>query len=620
MSEIVGSAQVEIHANTQPLEREVAGLGPTINKELDSTAKATDNLAVKTGRARVAGFGLRTSFLGLGVGLFAAAQGVRALSESMETADGEVHSLSDSARNFGARALRGDFIGAIQAANREMTLTSETLQNFQANFAAGKTAEIGAWVDSLKGVSGAGKVIEQIRAAQAQTRANLQSDAAAQASISPDLQDDLAVARQAEREAQIGLRLYQKGTDLYSKSFQGYAAAVAQRRKVQEKITKETGPGARDAGRDAQFQLNILRAQSNKNVGAEKAILQQRKNYLRSQISNLESEGTASEDAKSRLTSLYGQLKSVSGDLTALSKSSLADRQAALQEQISLQQTELQIVEANARTQSQESAALAQQSALAAKFAADKRLDAQTRSGFALQAAQLDKQIFQANQAAAEEARRAAEAALRKKEEERKQAIADAKAAKERALGLREARLQLRVQRSELTRSTTDDKKAQQALIKFYGQQAALARKSGALAKAVEFESRKVGAQLSLRNLGSSTSGGPQTDFFKMAAEQFNTFGSNIGGRSSILSGQDARGAFAGLALGKRGSSMGNIAGSITGAIQATGGATVGELAIQTQLLVRIVQGIGKLGNAGPRGEGAPIDKARSKARNLGAA
>jgi hypothetical protein len=152
---------------------------------------------------------------------------------------------------------------------------------------------------------------------------------------------------------------------------------------------------------------------------------------------------------------------------------------------------------------------------------------------------------------------------LKQEREEAAQKLADEKAAaaqaakdrQERLRSLKESRLSLRVQQAELTKTTRDDKAAIRAQVRFYGEQAKNFRKTGALTRAVEAESNKVAAQLALRGLRrpgggtESTAGAARTDFFQEAANQFRTFGSNIGRSGDPLSGQQARGQFAGLAL-----------------------------------------------------------------------
>lgn len=154
----------------------------------------------------------------------------------------------------------------------------------------------------------------------------------------------------------------------------------------------------------------------------------------------------------------------------------------------------------------------------------------------------------------AEERKRRAEEEKQRRQKELEQAKAERQAERDRRqrlVDLRGSRLALRVQQAELTKTTKDDRAALRAQIRFYGEQSRNARRTGALAKAVEAESSKAAAQLALRGLrpGNQSTGGPRTDFFQEAANQFRLFGSNIGRAGDPLSGQQARGQFAGVAL-----------------------------------------------------------------------
>jgi len=117
-----------------------------------------------------------------------------------------------------------------------------------------------------------------------------------------------------------------------------------------------------------------------------------------------------------------------------------------------------------------------------------------------------------------------------------------------------------RISRASGTTRTSDDKREFNIRIKILDTErdrfAAIARaakKGSQKALDATLEVKRLDGQIiairtQIKNLGKSTGGGDSGGFtlsqlFQEAADQFNTFGSNIAGRNGVLSGQDARGA-----------------------------------------------------------------------------
>ena len=117
-----------------------------------------------------------------------------------------------------------------------------------------------------------------------------------------------------------------------------------------------------------------------------------------------------------------------------------------------------------------------------------------------------------------------------------------------------------RISRASGTTRTSDEKREFNIRIKILDTErdrfAAIARaakKGSQKALDATLEVKRLDGQIiairtQIKNLGKSTGGGDSGGFtlsqlFQEAADQFNTFGSNIAGRNGVLSGQDARGA-----------------------------------------------------------------------------
>lgn len=225
--------------------------------------------------------------------------------------------------------------------------------------------------------------------------------------------------------------------------------------------------------------------------------------------------------------------------------------------------------------------------------------------------------------AAREEAAQRRRERLEREREEARQEAEDAKERKrlqnerrleriERGRSLREARLQNRVARAELTETETDDRRALRALARFYTQQRNIFRRRRGFARAEAAEASRLGVVQQLRGLGERAGGGDggSIDFFQTAIQDFRQFGSNIATTpGGILSPQDTRGALAATGLARtaaRGGPDQVAQGVIT---------LVGATVKQTDVLAEIAQIIRAAWGV-PRGNTVEKPKTKQGARN----
>lgn len=576
------------------------------NQQLANAEQSSANQALASRRA----YGL------LGIAVVAGYQAIGQLQRSLRVTGAEAATTEGRLRNVGAALLGGDVLGAFKAARTEFTLTADALRELQSEIARGNTLNVDKLRQAAE-VFGNDKLRAQLSQASFAVRTNLQQDRATAAGLTPGLRDDLAAARVAEREARIGVRVFQKGTDEYSKAFAAWAGAVKQRRAIVQRIEGQTSPELRDAARQQQFQLNQLRAAGTKSTRDDMDIAKTRADYLRRLIGQLEKDDTKTKAQKARLVTLYGQLDQVESSLEQVREQARAAQQERVQKQIAAAQVDLQIQAANARGQAQETAALRSQADFAAREATDKRLAVDQRQQFALEAAQLNKQLYDIQVRQAEEAKQAAQRAR----EARKQELEAERQRYRDGLALDEQRIQLRVQAAQLTgKKVSDDKRALRALIAFYKQEERDQKLT--VQERLTAQSNKISAQLQLRNLAkqkktsSTASGMSAADFFAEAASQFRTYGSNItADRSGILSGQDARARYAQIALAGRGPSL-------TTGLQALGVAaasSANEAVTHTVLLRGILRAVsgGVGGNVAPSGTAQTKTAQRARAAAL---
>lgn len=223
----------------------------------------------------------------------------------------------------------------------------------------------------------------------------------------------------------------------------------------------------------------------------------------------------------------------------------------------------------------------------------------------------------------------AAAAASKRAAEDAKQAADRARAAAEEAaraqaaayrqgLSDQELLLQLGAKRAELTtKNLADDKRAARALIAFYKRES----KDLELTRAerTQYAIQAIDETLALREIGKKASkagaapAARAADFFKEAAQQFRSFGSNIAGAGGILSGQDARAAYASRVLGSKQAQ--SLADRVLTLQMQTQQAQLVEAQRQTALLRAIAQGVRRYGT--PASIKSGINAANAKARNV---
>jgi hypothetical protein len=252
--------------------------------------------------------------------------------------------------------------------------------------------------------------------------------------------------------------------------------------------------------------IAVAKAKTTAGTVDEEALYRSQLAYVNRQVSRLERDNSLTKAERNRLVRLY-------------------DTKAQLQDELGGIEAERQ--------------SLAEEAARKRKELADER-----------------KRIAEENKRIAEERRSAAEEASGLIKEEFARIRQAAKDRRQRFQSLKEQRLQLRTQEAQLTKTNADDLKAQRALVTYYGKQEIRLREAGALAESVAARSNKIAAQLAIKGIKSEKKkatepGFSPAQFFGEAIKNFQAFGSNIAGEGGILSGQEARGAFAGLALAK---------------------------------------------------------------------
>lgn len=337
---------------------------------------------------------------------------------------------------------------------------------------------------------------------------------------------------------------------------------------------------------DQDFGLRQARAAATKTAADDLALYRERRTFLKGLISRAEEAGATTTAAKANLIRLYGQLGEAEDAIASARQDALEKQQARLQTQIALAQTGVQIQAANARTQSQEIAAIAAEAALARKYAGDKRLDAEQRAGFELQAASADKQIFSIQQAAAAAAKAKAEEEARLAEEEKRQNEEKLKRQRDAFKQLRELRIENNIAKAGLTAGIADDKKAIQAQIRYYRE---LVKNTTGLERE-QARSQLISARGRLQGL-KGTATATVGDFFKEVLSDFRTFGSNFASGGGPLSPQQARASFAASALSKV--STRSIEQALAEERTRTGKAQLAEQRRQTALLSSIAKSVG---------------------------
>lgn len=507
---------------------------------------------------------LARQFSGLGIAAIAGYQAINELQSSLRVTGAEAGTTQGRFRNFGAELLGGNVLGAIKALRTEFTLGAQALEDLSSEIVNADFSNLEKLV-AFAEATGNKKLLSQIQGVQAQVRASAIQDQQTAAGLTEgNLQDDLAAAKRIENEAAIGVRVYKKGTAAYSKAFKEYAAAVADRRAIQDQIKSEEKKAA---------DQELERARD-------------------------KSDGIA-QAAANQLT-IASLTESLQDDLAAASKieSLYKERVAAT------------LSGTAARTE-----------ALNGLASAHAKVESITASIEAEQKRYRDEQARLAKEAAAEAKRQREEA-----EAEAKRLREEAAAAYRSDQDFAQGQIELAIRRAQLTeKNLNDDKKAQRQLIKFLKQKVKDAKLNREERQRAEAE--LIDAQLGLRALNKQgkekdkkktdtvAPGLTAQDFFAEAASQFQQYGSNIAGRNGILSGQDARAALGALGVSKQpvSSPFSQISGGI-GALAQVGGNTLTEARKQTALLGGILVAVGTRSAAGVgagRG-GAGIKEARS--------
>lgn len=305
--------------------------------------------------------------------------------------------------------------------------------------------------------------------------------------------------------------------------------------------------GPRPGAQTQDYQLKVLRAQITKTNRDDLEIAQNRSRYLRNLIKGIEDEGASTEQSKSDLQNLYGELLSTNGSIASIEESINAARKESLEKSINLKQINLQIEQANARTDGDQISALNDEVATAQKLSQNKLLSVQERKGYELQAAQANKEIYGIQEAQRAEAQRQAEEEKRLAEEEKKRNEEKLKRQQDAYQQLIDLRLQNRLAVAEQTKTIADDRKVILAMIK--RDKELIANSTGL--EREQARSRLIADRGRLAGLKKGSATGSTNDFFRQVISDFRSYGSNFSSSANgELSGQGARGQFAGLALG----------------------------------------------------------------------
>ena len=199
--------------------------------------------------------------------------------------------------------------------------------------------------------------------------------------------------------------------------------------------------------------------------------------------------------------------------------------------------------------------------------------------------------IDQANASAAQSAAAKAKALHDKEVAARKAELAAANQAYRSDLSIAEQKLQIQVERAQLTgKNLADDRKADLALLAFYRKESHDMKLTEA--ERLQYQSQAIQTQLTLKSLKATkagATGATLNDIFGEAAAEFGSFGSNIGGRNAPLSGQDERAKFSQILLDRRHKQSEQAAAIRHVAAQS-------EASKQTGYLARIAQALAPVG------------------------
>jgi hypothetical protein len=300
-------------------------------------------------------------------------------------------------------------------------------------------------------------------------------------------------------------------------------------------LEAETEAEARRTTRTTSFALRRLRAEQTKQTADDLALFRERQMFLQNQISQLEQSGLRGKNDRVRLENLYAELAGINGDIQGLQEQAARAREEAVQKQrenlrnqLELERQQLELASSTAELRGNEGQirrARENEINFLRERASDTRLDEQERLQFALE---LNDAI---------QARKDADQQIREAE---KQDLLDRFATQDQFI-------QIRKQRAALTdKNLRDDRAAVRAEIRILRRR--LREESLDQRERLDIRSRILSARQELQGLRAQQEGpqGATTgQFFQEAVNQFRQFGSNIAGRSGVLSAQDARASFA---------------------------------------------------------------------------
>ncbi len=280
------------------------------------------------------------------------------------------------------------------------------------------------------------------------------------------------------------------------------------------------------------LQIDQLNAQLHDSLQQELAADKAIEGYFRKRLSTA-IKGTlryknilaALAQAHSATQSVLSQIQSDQNQAQADAKQAVTERQQKINDAVSLQRTRLENAAELADHQGEAERKLI---AFYLVESRDLRLEAQARLGY--------------------------EAAYNTEVKQQQASIAaQAKA----EIDLRNARLDLAIQRAGLTPGIADDRRAINAKIKKLQQDIKDIKMLGKLTieqklAIVDLQSAILSLQQQAKSLTGQQQGFSLQDLFKSAADQFNTFGSNISARNGVLSGQDERASFGKTILDNR--------------------------------------------------------------------
>jgi hypothetical protein len=338
--------------------------------------------------------------------------------------------------------------------------------------------------------------------------------------------------------------------------------------------------------------IALQEALQTKTTADELAIYQSRKAFLTKRISILQSDATLTKAQKETLLGFEKELGTYDNDIESIQKTNLQNEQAAVakqkqayQDALALREQRLQIAQQAAGLTTTTADDLKADRSLEAFYRqeiSDAKLSASQRATYQSSLISIESQIVSVQ----------------------KQNLQD-------QLSLEEQKLQLSAQRAQLTqKSVADDKKAAKALIAFYEKEAHDARLTEA--QRLQYASQAIQERITLQGLNkkNAATGATVGQIFAEAASEFGQYGSNITGRSGVLSGQDERARYSQLLLMQ--------AADKPAAARHSQALTEAEK--QTAYLARIAGALAPSGRAGTaaKPKAGAIEKARRTANIVG--